>query len=227
GSPYAERAYSVIQVTDGSFLMAGSTDYFGPPRQKGYLVNIAGPVLYGSVAGYVSDDVERAPIESVYVSSGQAEAWTDVDGYYSLRDVLIGNRDVSFSHPDYRDTTVTGVGVTLGNTTILDVQMSLFSGCDYAIGDVNGSGNYNGLDITYGVSYFKGGSEPMCPYGSCPIAPCDAFFYCGDVNGSCNYNGLDITYGVAYFKGGPSPIPCGDCPPLGAIAESEPISRMR
>ncbi|UCE65567.1 MAG: hypothetical protein JSU85_11955, partial [Candidatus Zixiibacteriota bacterium] len=47
GSPYAERAYSVIQVTDGSFLMAGSTDYFGPPRQKGYLVNIAGPVLYG------------------------------------------------------------------------------------------------------------------------------------------------------------------------------------
>ncbi|UCE67758.1 MAG: hypothetical protein JSU85_07070 [Candidatus Zixiibacteriota bacterium] len=87
-------------------------------------------------------------------------------------------------------------------------------GCDYAVGDVNGSGNYNGLDITYGVAYFKGGNEPLCPLGSCPIPPCDAFFYCGDVNGSCNYNGLDITYGVAYFKGGSDPIPCGDCPPI-------------
>ncbi|UCE67505.1 MAG: hypothetical protein JSU85_05670, partial [Candidatus Zixiibacteriota bacterium] len=71
-------------------------------------------------------------------------------------------------------------------------------GCDYAVGDVNGSGNYNGLDITFGVAYFKGGNEPMCP--DCP--PCNSWNYCGDVNGSCNYNGLDITYGVAYFKGG-------------------------
>jgi hypothetical protein len=85
--------------------------------------------------------------------------------------------------------------------------------CDYVPGDVNGSDSYNGLDITYGVNYFKGGSEPLCPNGSCPIPPCDAFFYCGDVNGSCSYNGLDITYGVAFFKGGSSPIPCADCPP--------------
>ncbi|UCE65455.1 MAG: carboxypeptidase regulatory-like domain-containing protein, partial [Candidatus Zixiibacteriota bacterium] len=92
------------------------------------------------------------------------------------------------------------------------------AGCDYATGDVNGSGNYNGLDITYGVSYFKGGADPMCPLGSCPISPCDAFFYCGDVNGSCNYNGLDITYGVAYFKGGADPIPCPGCPPIGGPA---------
>jgi hypothetical protein len=88
------------------------------------------------------------------------------------------------------------------------------SGCDYVIGDVNGSDNYNGLDITYGVNYLKGGSDPMCPYGTCLIPPCDAFFYCGDVNGSCSYNGLDITYGVNYFKGGPGPIPCADCPPM-------------
>ncbi len=86
-------------------------------------------------------------------------------------------------------------------------------GCDYVVGDVNGSDSYNGLDITYGVSFFKGGGDPMCPFGSCGIPPCDAFFYCGDVNGSCTYNGLDITYGVAYFKGGPDPIFCPDCPP--------------
>jgi hypothetical protein len=83
-------------------------------------------------------------------------------------------------------------------------------GCEYVVGDVNGSDNYNGLDITYGVAYFKGGNAPMCV--DCPLCP--GWWYCGDVNGSCNYNGLDITYGVNYFKGvGPNPMPCDDCPP--------------
>ena len=87
------------------------------------------------------------------------------------------------------------------------------SGCNYVVGDVNGSNNYNGLDITYGVACLKGYSDPLCPLGSCPVSPCDVFFYCGDVNGSCSFNGLDITYGVSYFKGGPGPVPCPGCPP--------------
>jgi hypothetical protein len=97
-------------------------------------------------------------------------------------------------------------------------------GCDYAVGDINGSSTYNGLDITYGVTFFKYGSPaPQCPFGSCPIPPCDAFYYCGDVNASCNYNGLDITYGVGYFKyGAPAPDPCGYCPPSGLIVTSAP-----
>lgn len=86
------------------------------------------------------------------------------------------------------------------------------AGCPYDVGDVNGSGNYNGLDITYGVAFFKGGNSPQCP--QCPIPDCNTWNYCGDVNGSCNYNGLDITYGVAYFKGGAAPVPCIDCPPI-------------
>jgi hypothetical protein len=96
-------------------------------------------------------------------------------------------------------------------------------GCEYVVGDVNGSSSYNGLDITYGVSFFKGGPLPACPFGSCPIPPCDQFYYCGDVNASCNYNGLDITYGVNYLKQiGPNPIPCPDCPPSGALVDSSP-----
>ena len=83
------------------------------------------------------------------------------------------------------------------------------SGCVYIVGDANGSDSYNGLDITYGVAFFKGGASPLCP--DCP--PCNSFHYCGDVNGSCSYNGLDITYGVSYFKGGDDPIYCADCPP--------------
>ncbi|UCE64884.1 MAG: carboxypeptidase regulatory-like domain-containing protein [Candidatus Zixiibacteriota bacterium] len=88
------------------------------------------------------------------------------------------------------------------------------SECDYFVGDVNNSRSYNGLDVTYGVNFFKGGSDPICPFGSCPVPTCDIFFYCGDVNGSCSYNGLDITYGVNYFKGGANPIPCPYCPPV-------------
>jgi hypothetical protein len=84
-------------------------------------------------------------------------------------------------------------------------------GCDYVVGDVNGSDSYNGLDITYGVNFFKGGSDPDCDTCNCP--PHSFFWVCGDVNASCSYNGLDITYGVNYFKGGADPMPCPDCPP--------------
>jgi hypothetical protein len=84
--------------------------------------------------------------------------------------------------------------------------------CEYVVGDVNGSDSFNGLDIVYGVSYFKGGPYPGCE----PCALCPDWSYCGDVNGSCSYNGLDITYGVNYFKGiVPPPIPCPECPPAG------------
>lgn len=88
-------------------------------------------------------------------------------------------------------------------------------GCDYVVGDANGSGGFNGLDVTFSVNWFKyGTTEPLCPIGSCPIAPCDAFYYCGDVNASCNFNGLDVTYAVNWFKYGVNgPIPCADCPP--------------
>ena len=211
---------SVVQATNGSYLIAGGTDSFGAGQHDVYLLNIAGPEP-GSIAGHVSDEIERAPIESVYVSAGPAETWTDYYGNYELGDLMAQSYDVSFSHPDYQDTTVTGVQVTPGNSTALNVLMTAASGCDYVVGDVNGSDSYNGLDVTYGVAFFKGGPDPMCPLGSCPIAPCDAFFYCGDVNGSCSYNGLDITYGVAYFKGGPSPVPCSDCPPPEALAISQ------
>jgi hypothetical protein len=102
------------------------------------------------------------------------------------------------------------VGAGQGGADIGALSAGCTAGCDYIVGDVNASGSYNGLDITYGVGFFKGGSEPMCD--DCPLCP--DWHYCGDVNGSCSYNGLDITYGVAYFKGGTDPVPCPDCPPV-------------
>jgi hypothetical protein len=85
------------------------------------------------------------------------------------------------------------------------------SGCSYVPGDINNNGAANGIDVTYGVSYFKGGNPP--PY-TCECTPGNFWFVAGDVNGNCVFNGIDITYMVAYFKGGASLIPCPSCPPM-------------
>ncbi|HBC45871.1 MAG TPA: hypothetical protein DCZ43_02380, partial [candidate division Zixibacteria bacterium] len=86
-------------------------------------------------------------------------------------------------------------------------------GCTYVVGDANGSSSFTGLDVTYGVRYFKGGPAPtyIC---ECPPGSGNAWYVSGDVNGSCSFSGLDVTYMVRFFKGGPGPIPCPNCPPV-------------
>jgi hypothetical protein len=82
--------------------------------------------------------------------------------------------------------------------------------CQYAVGDINNNGICNGIDVVYGVSYFKGSPPP--PY-ECNCADHGMLYAAGDVNGSCSFNGIDITYLVNYFKGGTPISPCPDCPP--------------
>jgi len=168
----------------------------------------------GTISGTVTDG--PTPVESVTVVAvgTDKDDITDADGNYTLANLAAGTYNVTFSHPGYDDTTVTGVivGPNCG-LTIVDIDFAGGGGgCNYFVGDVNGSDNYNGLDITYGVNFFKYGTpDPLCD-PDCP--PCQGWHYCGDVNASCNYNGLDITYGVNYFKyGSPAPDPCADCPP--------------
>ncbi|OGC91037.1 MAG: hypothetical protein A2W25_08150 [candidate division Zixibacteria bacterium RBG_16_53_22] len=89
------------------------------------------------------------------------------------------------------------------------------AGCDYIVGDINDDGRANGLDVTYGVAYFKGANQPLV---DC-VPPCtwvtDPFFAAGDVNGDCRFNGVDITYYVAYLKQvQPALRWCEDCPPI-------------
>jgi len=85
----------------------------------------------------------------------------------------------------------------------------IVSGCNYVTGDANNNSVFNGIDVTYSVTYFKGGANP--PY-SCDCNG-SAWYVAGDVNGNCAFNGIDVTYMVSYFKGGPAPIPCPACPP--------------
>ena len=96
---------------------------------------------------------------------------------------------------------------------------AVFGGCSYIVGDVNGSNMFNGLDVTYAVSYFKGGPSPVL---SCECPPHGSWYVAGDVNGSCTFNGLDVSAAITYFKGGPPPIPCPDCPPSAMLVAPVP-----
>ncbi len=114
------------------------------------------------------------------------------------------------SSPNYR----VEAGFWVGSAPVV-------GGCSYTVGDANGNGSFNGLDVVYSVSYFKGG--PVPPY-SCECTPGNTWFVAGDVNASCNFNGLDVSYMVSYLKGGPAPHPCANCPPGVILAPpSHPI----
>jgi hypothetical protein len=88
------------------------------------------------------------------------------------------------------------------------------SGCVYIPGDINGNGSTNGIDVTFGVQYFKGGSVPPIDCNPPCIDVPEPFYAAGDVNGNCAFNGLDITFFVAYLKGlQPALLWCTSCPP--------------
>jgi hypothetical protein len=95
------------------------------------------------------------------------------------------------------------------------VRVTVAPACVYVLGDVGGSGIFNGIDITYMVAFFKGGPPPTV---ECICPPHGSLYVQGDINASCSFNGVDVSYGVTYFKGGPPPMPCPDCPPQGGPA---------
>jgi hypothetical protein len=100
--------------------------------------------------------------------------------------------------------------------------------CVYFPGDINGNGSANGIDVTYGVAFFKGGAVPPIDCNPPCVAVPEPFYASGDVNGNCAFNGIDITFYVAYLKGmQPALQYCPSCPPatLSAPALVRPASR--
>jgi hypothetical protein len=87
--------------------------------------------------------------------------------------------------------------------------------CDYVIGDINGNGVGNQVDITYAISYFRdGGPTPIDSCDCTPDVPSYPFYAAGDVNGNCQFFGNDITYFVNYYHGlNDGLLYCDDCPP--------------
>jgi hypothetical protein len=201
-------------------------DFRSDPDGDIYLQNInsdgsLGPLPNhpeGYIAGLVTGPDESTPLEAVIVTTFDSlDAIIGVDttneaGVFGLELATAGTYHESFSRAGYRDTAISDIAIAIGETTHVAVAMQIRAGnCNYVVGDANGNGTFNGLDVTYGVAYFKGGPPPLY---ECECTSGNTWYVSGDVNASCNFNGLDITFMVAYFKGGPTPNPCPDCPPL-------------
>jgi len=178
---------------------------------------LAGTALSGTLTGTVVDDFYSNPVPDVEVSVFQSDSTlagidtTDTNGVYAFT-LTAGEYYAFFAKENYADTIISDITITPEGTTIIDLTFDFIGVCQYVVGDVNGSANLNGMDITYGINYFEYGSpEPQnC---LCECTPGHYWFVCGDVNGSCTYNGVDITFLAAYGPGGPFPTPCPDCPP--------------
>jgi hypothetical protein len=168
----------------------------------------------GFISGVITEVNGIIPISdvavSVYDSLGNQVAIgvSFHDGSF-LFDVIPGIYSLHFIDPDFADTSLSDIAVTANETSFVSLVMREIA-CHYVIGDVNESGRFNGIDITYMVHYLQNDPVPIylcdCPTGN-------RWHVNGDLNGSCNFNGIDVTYGVNYLKGGPSLIPCIYCPP--------------
>jgi hypothetical protein len=85
-----------------------------------------------------------------------------------------------------------------------------FTPCQAEPGDANGNEIFNGLDVTFSVTYLKGAGDP--PPISCECGQHGDLMAGADSNGDCNFNGIDVTYSVIYLKGtGSPPTICPDC----------------
>jgi hypothetical protein len=101
-------------------------------------------------------------------------------------------------------------GIAVGDGYMLDIYKIHTTPCPRVPGDINNSGATNGIDVTYGIAYFKGGNIPpqICQCWSHPN-----FCINCDVNASCQFNGVDITYLVSILGGRDVELlPCPDCP---------------
>lgn len=177
---------------------------------------LGGNAISGTLSGMVEDNVYNNPVPDVEVSVFHSDSlpagntMTGSDGTYSIT-LDAGEYYAIYSKTSYADTTISDITITPDGITTVDLTFRFVFSCDYIVGDVNGSNSSNGLDVVYGVAYFKWGTNP--PMNClCECTPGRYWYVCGDLNGDCAYNGVDIIYAVTIGPGR-LPIPCPDCPP--------------
>ncbi len=229
-TPLVGTSYSDNSITDSSYywyyavaLYAGA-DWTAESKPSNKDSGMLG-VPPGAITGRVTEADGSTPIEGALVRSlnGAVEMrrdTTDSGGRYLLANLPAISVDIEASKEGYNPGTIYGIEVVSSETTQVNLILAPEgTSCVYVVGDANGNGSFNGLDVTYSVAYFKGGTPP--PY-TCECTPGNTWFVAGDVNNSCSFNGLDVTYMVAYFKGGPVPHPCADCPPGRLLVPPDP-----
>jgi len=168
----------------------------------------------GFIRGSVYDSL-FSPIPNVRVNAigTDRSSVTDISGLFFLGWLETETYDLQFRKEGLIDTIIQGVEVASSETTVVNLVIGQVGNqCIYVPGDINGNGSTNGLDVTYGVAFFKGGAEPPVSCNMCPVQ--QPFYGAGDVNGSCFFNGIDIIFLIGYFKGDqPTLLYCPDCPP--------------
>jgi hypothetical protein len=175
--------------------------------------------LPGTLMGIITDSLSFPVIGGIITTeNSMLSDTTNPDGVFQFDALASGIHRLFFCCTGYFDTLISEISILPADTTTLNIIARVIP-CQVVIGDVNGSGNFTGLDVVYSVRYFKGGPHP--PFG-CNCPPYGIWFVVGDVNGSCSFSGLDVTYMVRYFKGGAGPIPCPDCPPEGLLVPFVP-----
>jgi hypothetical protein len=115
----------------------------------------------------VVDDFYFNPVPDVEVTVFHSDSTlagidsTDVYGIYALS-LSAGEYYAFFTKENYADTTISDITITPEGTTIVDLTFDFIGICEYVVGDVNGSQSMNGLDVTFGINYFKYGyPEPI------------------------------------------------------------------
>lgn len=104
----------------------------------------------GHIAGTVTDELAQ-PAVGILVEdliSGKVDL-TDIYGQYLLSNLSPGLHDVSFSHPNHRDTVITGVNVVANGTTPLNVQLEPLPFDDVGVSDIISPPQFVQLNTEY------------------------------------------------------------------------------
>lgn len=175
--------------------------------------------IRGTVSGIVTDQMSN-PIPDVYVSitGTLLDDYTDANGEYILDGLETNFYEVSFAHNDYSDTTIAGIFVRIGNTTILDVIMH--SPCSYVPGDCDADGTARQLtDVIAMINWYR---NPIPPDYSCECPGWGEYYPHADADGNCvPFELTDVVWSIQAYRG---PVPltgCEDCPGSGRLLRDE------
>lgn len=112
----------------------------------------------GGIDGTVYDN-DAQPVEGVIVQLiNETYDTTDANGSYGFQGLQTDSYDIAFSHQDYRDTTITGVSVTLDQTTTADVTIGMLGVISGVIKDGNNQ-NINNVIVTFAGNIDTTGSN--------------------------------------------------------------------
>ncbi|MCP4583394.1 MAG: T9SS type A sorting domain-containing protein [candidate division Zixibacteria bacterium] len=133
----ADGTYSLTGLAAGSYDVTFSHDDYIDETVSGVDVEIDATTFVdvtlhqnGGLMGTVSDLYTGDPIEGIVVTIDGESDNTDNSGNYMIPDIAEGTYPVTFSHPDYFDTTITGVVIVLDDYTVLDMLLDDIVGID-------------------------------------------------------------------------------------------------